>query len=327
MAILFSVMSNMFSFLQCLGFTPFSVFVALALATFSPLVLANHDFSHPVEVKYYSRGNSPGLWPYQNALLLLALEKTRKEYGDYSITYYSEVISSSRAKLETERGNIINVHYSTGWDGEFVDENNVIKIRYPILKGLLGMRNMVIRKQELIRFSKIKSFQQMQKLKAGQGASWYDVSILRNQGIPVVLSELFSNLAPMLIAKRFDYIPLSVLEANAAIDSVSSDSGKLLISPNIALFYPLPIHLCVSKSVPALAERLDKGLALTIADGSMESLFLAHFSFVQKELNNKKLKTFLISNPHLSYDENRQLTESFLSEYGSRISVVGQVIR
>lgn len=314
----------MIRLLQTLYFTLFFALVTTILVASSPPVLANKKNSPPMLVKYYSRGNSPGLWPYQNALLLLALEKTRKEYGDYTITYYSEVISSSRAKLETERGNIINVHYSTGWEGQFVDENNVIKLRHPILKGLLGMRNMVIREQDLARFSRIESLQQVKTLKAGQGASWYDVGILESQGIPVVMSELFSNLAPMLTAKRFDYIPLSVLEAQAAIDSANPELGRLVISPDLALFYPLPIHLCISKSVPDLAERLDKGLALTIADGTMDSLFAAHFGFVRKNLKSKKLKTFLINNPHLSIEENRQLTTYFQSNFGSGVSIVAR---
>jgi len=277
------------------------------------------------EVKYYSRGNSPGLWPYQNALLLLALEKTRKDFGDYEVTYYSDIISSSRAKIETERGKLINLHYSTGWRGNFVNENNVIKIRHPILKGLLGMRSLVIRENDLARFRSVNKLADLRRFSAGQGSGWLDVSILEANDFKVVRSEVFANLAPMLAARRFEFVPLSVLEAQAAVDSFVVDNTKLTVSPNIALFYPLPIYLCVSKNAPELAVRLDVGVARVIQDGSLDKLFDAHFSFVAEVMKNRELRTFLLRNHHLSKAENRLLQEQFVKQFGKAITIVNRV--
>lgn len=290
----------------------------------TPRTLLASEAPAITEVKYYSRGNSPGLWPYQNALLLLALEKTRRDYGDYVITYYAEMLSSSRAKFETERGRLINLHYSTGWEGEFLNEENIIKIRHPILKGLLGMRSLVIRKEDIAKFEKVNSVQDLKRFRAGQGKSWYDVSILQNQGIQVVPSTVFQNLAPMLVAKRFEFLPLSILEAQAAVDSFEHPSRKIAISDDLALFYPLPIHLCISKSAPDLAQRLDVGVARTVADGSLEQLFSAHFGFVEQQLRNKNIKTLLLENPHLSKADNQTLTANFIARFGDKLQIVPQ---
>ncbi len=285
--------------------------------TMAPVALAE-----PMEVKYYSKGNSPGLWPYQEALLVLALEKTRKDFGDYKITYFEESISSARAKKETERGRLIDVHYSTAWTGLFVNADNIIQLEYPIFKGLLGLRSVIVRERGSGKLQKNLPFDEFRQLSAGQGAGWVDINILENSGIRVVKSGIFNNLVPMLFAGRYDYLPLSILETKAVVDGAKIRGMPIVQSTDAMLFYPLPIAVCISKSNPELAKRLSQGFERALADGSLESVFAEHFGFVEPWLKKNAPTTYVIQNPLLDEPSNQRLTGAFHRQYGSWLKMV-----
>lgn len=278
--------------------------------------------SQPMHIKYFSRGNTEGLWNYQLELVKLLLDKTTSEYGAYELSIVDSPLSAQRAKAETQKGEHINVHYSTEWHGEYVDINKVYQLEEPILKGLLGMRSLVIRADRVGDFAAVKQRSQLNQLVAAQRSDWPDNEILEFNQIKVVKAELFDTLSPMLQAGRFDYLPLSILEAEPTVAPFLVDENPLAISEHVAIYYPLTMHLYISKATPQIAARFKKGLEIVRNDQSMNTLFNLHFEVALQKLTQGELTTFILQNPTLTTEQNKAQIDQFLDMYGQQKNLV-----
>lgn len=266
-------------------------------------------------VKHYDKGYSPLLQVYLTDVLRAALDKTEPEFGAYEIEFYSHYLSSNRSKIETERGTLLDVLFSTHWSGAFVNTNNVIQLEYPIFEGMLGLRRLIVTQGQYADFSQLQSRDDFLRFSAGQGSSWTDIEVLKANGIKVVESQLFDGLFPMLSKRRFDYLPLSILEAHTALQNKGTQFDNLLISDDVCLFYPMPFFLYVNAARPELAERLGKGLQLALNDGTVERLFAQHFHYIKPFFTEGSKKLVVLRNPIMSESENRAAVQYFLGKY------------
>ena len=78
-------------------------------------------------------------------------------------------------------------------------DKTMLPIRIPILKGLLGHRIFIIKKENQSRFNNIKTLADLKKLTAGQGTKWGDTKILKSANIPVITTLKVSK--PILYAR------------------------------------------------------------------------------------------------------------------------------
>lgn len=282
------------------------------------LICVSSNLAHsnePMVIKHYDKGYSPLLRVYLRDVLGLVLEKTVAEYGPYKLQFYSRHLSTNRSKLETERGVLIDIHFNSNWRGNFVNPGRVIEIEYPVFDGVLGLRNLIIKEQNRKKFSSVRGLRDLQGLLAGQGANWEDVDVLEANGLPVIQSQLFDSLFPMLAKNRFDYLPLGILEVENTLQSKLVEFPGLEIEREIAIFYPLPFYLYVNRQRPELAARFADGLLAAQQDGSLEQLFNRHFGYVQPELYNNAKKIIILNSPLLTEDKNREFIQAFLNKY------------
>lgn len=291
------------------------IWLAVCCLVFGQLACA----AAPTNVKFYTRSNTIGFQPYQSDLLSLALEKSRPKYGDYRLNYYTEPLSPARAKLETQKGQLINVIFATEWQGAYADKDKIIAIEFPVLKGLLGMRSFVVQQHTLDKLHNVDTFAKLQALKAGQVSTWPDTKILSYNKLPVITADTYGNLFEMLGHKRFDYLPLSILESYTVTEEFQEGGIDLQVAPNVAIFYPLPMFIAVSATEPEIAQRLEYGLKLAQQDGSFDALFSVHFEKIEKIIQSNKPHTFILYNPHFSKTENDTLTEGYIHSHGSML--------
>lgn len=266
-------------------------------------------------IKHYDKGYSPLLRVYLTDVLKTALDKTVSEYGPYKLHFYSRFLSSNRSKLETERGVLVDVLFSSHWRGNFVNPSNVIQIEFPVFDGMLGLRSLIVTGQQGPIFSHIQSSREFKQYVAGQGSNWVDVEVLRDNGIPVVEAQLFDGLFPMLSKSRFNYLPLSILEAQTALQTKGVQYDDLTIQRDLSIFYPIPFYLFVNAEKPELAERLQKGLTKALEDGSIERLFGKHFYYVQSTHEENTKKLIIVDSPLITQEKNRELVDRFLQKY------------
>jgi len=235
-------------------------------------------------------------YKYYIDMLRLGLEKTEKEDGAFRLVMVNARMYQARALEQLRKNNSIDVVWTMTSKER---EAELIPIRIPLLKGLLGHRIFIIRKGEESKFSAIQSLEELKELKAGQGSDWPDTQILRANGIKVVGSINYEGLFGMLQYERFDYFPRGVNEPWAEVRA--HQDKKLVVEKTLLLQYPAPIYFFVNKQNTKLAERLERGLRLALKDGSFDQLF-RHYP-ANKEIFElvkiEKRKIFRLQNPLL----------------------------
>lgn len=255
-----------------------------------------------MEYRYWDWGGTPKRDDYQIALLTLALEKTIDSYGPYKVSRVVQAFSTSRLRREINRGEVVNVHAGP-WRPVEVSEDKLdersLRINIPILRDLLGYRQLLIRRDDLEKFKHITLESDLKKLVAGQGRGWLDVEIYRQNGYQVDDSPNQSTLFNMLANKRFDYVPISIIEAESALAKKPEMAKQLTMAPGIIIYFPLPIIFYVNIHEPKLAQRLEKGLDMAKKDGSFERLFQQFFSGEIQIIRNKQQRNFILKSSFL----------------------------
>lgn len=286
------------------------------------LCLPMANATEPTLIRHYDKGYSPLLRVYLTDILTTVLDKTVSEYGPYEIDFYSQNLSSNRSKLETERGALLDLLFSTHWRGRFVNPDNVIQIDYPVFEGMLGLRSLIVARERNDQFRQIRSTEDLLRFSAGQGSSWTDIDVLKANNISIVEAQLFDGLFPMLSKHRYDYLPLSILEAQTALQTKGIKYNNLMINEDIYLFYPMPFYLYINANKPELAERLRKGLEIAQKDGSIQRLFRQHFYYVKPILGNEAKKLIVLQNPFMSAEENNNVLAALLQNFPNVFEVL-----
>jgi hypothetical protein len=210
-----------------------------------------------------------------------------------------QTFSTSRLRREINRGEVVNVHAGPWRPIEFSEDKLPelsLRINIPILRDLLGYRQLLIRREDLKKFNDIALEKDLKKLVAGQGRGWVDVEIYRQNGYRVDDSPNQSTLFNMLANKRFDYVPISIIEAESALAKRSEMAGRLTLAPDIIIYFPLPIIFYVNIHEPKMAERLEKGLRIAKNDGSFDHLFNQFFSKEIQTIQYEKQRHFVLKN-------------------------------
>lgn len=154
-------------------------------------------------------------------------------------------------------------------------EKGLRVIRIPLLKGMLGNRIFIINKGDQVKLDKVKTFEDLKKIKFGQGHDWPDTFILEAAGLRLEKSPSYQGLFPMLANQRFDAFPRGLNEPWSEIEK--NASLNLVVEKRIALSYLAPLFFFVNSNNKALGDRLELGLKNAIADGSFERLFMKHW--------------------------------------------------
>ncbi|HWW72465.1 MAG TPA: hypothetical protein VN089_21195 [Duganella sp.] len=274
-----------------------------ALLAIAALALGTRDAgaaSGTMVYRYWDWGKTPRRDQYQGEALELALRKTTPVYGPYSVVRVRETMSTSRLRREIHSGKRLNVHAGPWRDLNADDPlERSLMIGTPVLGGLLGYRQLIVRSQDLPKFKAITSAAQLKALVAGQGRGWVDVDVLRHNGYPVVDSGNITTLLDMLDSRRFDYLPISVVEADFLLKDHQQLAANLALVPGLMLYYPLPTVYYVSANEPKLAERLETGLALAKRDGSLDALTARHFKKEIQQVKASAGRCFILDHPFL----------------------------
>lgn len=118
---------------------------------------------------------------YFTTLLTMALRQTEAEYGVSRVAYTTQM-EQGRAVEELARGRTLDVY----WAGTSISREKKLKpVRLPLLKGLLGFRVSLIRRDRQTEFDRVETLQKLQTLVACQGKHWPDSDVLEAAGIQV----------------------------------------------------------------------------------------------------------------------------------------------
>ena len=231
---------------------------------------------------------------YYQQVLKLALDKTIKEYGSYTLDYFNEHHTFSRLKRMVEAGDADII-----WASLTPERKQKMKyIPVDLLKGYNNYRLLLISKKNQQAFKNIKNFADFKQLLAGNGHNWTDSKILRANGIEVATSVHYNYLVDMLLIGRFDYISRGLHEIHNDIDMFDQTyHTDLMIEQHLVLRYKHPIKYCffVTRNNKILAERVERGLEIAEKDGSLLKLFksIPSFKIGIEEMKKKRIEIFL----------------------------------
>lgn len=234
---------------------------------------------------------------YQQTLLQAVLDRTAAEYGEAKIGYTESFLQRERALAELQKGNNIHV-VAEATRPNF--EENAIPVRIPILKGIMGYRVYLIDKNQQDSFSQAQDLDALKAIPHGLGAQWSITPVFKDAGFNVVTGNDYEGLFKMLTSGRFTAFSRGINEVFGELENRQGEFSDLSIENEIALHLPLPSYFFVSPKHPELAERIEKGLEMMIADGSFDRIFMEHNGELIKKANLQDRRIFSLTNPNLS---------------------------
>lgn len=235
---------------------------------------------------------------YYFELLKKVLDVTESKYGKAKIVF-SQKMEQGRALVYLKNGKYIDIHWA-GTSKKREEELKAIKI--PLLKGLLGFRKFIIHKDNLEKFKKINTLEDLKKYKACQGKHWPDTKILENAEIKVVKNTNYEAMFYQVKSKRCDYFPRAIFEANPEIDSRKDILPQLMVYENLALVYDFPMYFFVSKQNENLYKRVKEGLIILFETNEFDKFMMnhkvtKHIFPIEEKLD---VKSFKLDNPYIN---------------------------
>lgn len=229
---------------------------------------------------------------YPIALLQLALEKTGV---NYELKASDRILLSGKAIRQLRENREVNVVWSMT---DAQRERDLIPIRIPIAKGLIGLRLLVINKEQEAEFANVTSRQRLMTMSPLQGNEWPDTKILQANGFNVLTVPDFREGYTVLERESKAFFPRSVIEVVPEL-AEGRRNNKFTIAPNIALYYPTAMYYFVSKSNPTLARLIETGLQRALDDGSFDALFNKSYDSIIEDLDVERRQIFRLENPLL----------------------------
>ncbi|MEO4047416.1 hypothetical protein AAFN46_10050 [Pseudomonas sp. CAU 1711] len=228
---------------------------------------------------------------YPLKLLQLGLERAGQRHV---LRPTQQIMNQGRALQQLKLGQGVDVVWSMTSQQR---EQDLLPVRIPIYKGLIGWRIFLINEADRERFERPMTLSDLQQYRLVQGHDWPDTSILRANGFQVTGSASYQAIFEMLAYKRVDLFPRSIVEiwaeqAAHAEQGIGVEGTKLL-------YYPTAFYYFVAPDNPALAQTIERGLNLAIEDGSFERLFQHYHAELLARARLDQRQVYRLENPIL----------------------------
>lgn len=246
-------------------------------------------------IRYFPAGP---IYEYRWKLLELALSHTSAAGETFRLLPYAEDITQNRGMQLLQSGSIDVIALGTNVERE----SRMLPIKIDILRGIVGFRVFVIRAADQARIARMDEQTLRQQLTFGLNSQWADLPIMRANGLTVETSSNYENLFGMLAAGRFDAFPRGLNEAKRELDERQQSYPQLAVEQTKALFFPYPVYFWVRKENTALAQRIERGLNASLADGSFRKLFATYHAGEITMLAKEKRQVIRLANPILPAD-------------------------
>lgn len=253
-----------------------------------------------IEVRYPVPPPPTGLmYDYFVKVLDLALSKTAAEYGPYTLKQLEMKASNPRLDKLLEQGDEIDVLLVTP---NRERDSRLLPVRFPLDKGVLGYRILMIRQGDGERFAAIRTLDDFKRVRLGQGFDWEDWHILTAAGFDVEAGTDHAGLVDMLARGRFHGFPRGIYEIDNELEFHSAaGTPHLQAEATLMLHYKTTRIVYVNKRNTALAQRIEQGLRLALADGSFNHLFNTHPAIVKalRRADFANRRIFDLPNPRI----------------------------
>ena len=239
--------------------------------------------------------HAPDKYAYRLELTKLILARTAERYGELSIAPSTQDDPAQERCLMMLRDGLVDLAFVPPTDQRLRD---FAVIPYDLHAGMLGYRVLLIHKADATRFAQVKNLADLRQLTGGFGSQWSDFVLFARNRLPVVGVANPANLLAMLNKRRFDYYHRGLNEAWRELDAHAEEFPELIVEPNLALVYELPVYFTFNRRNSQLKQRFADGLAQIQADGSLRALFMRHYGAIAEQAQLQKRTLIPLSYPN-----------------------------
>lgn len=234
---------------------------------------------------------------YSTALLKLALEKTRIDYGDFRLNpipprNYARAL---KALVDNDYPNLV---VETSYEQALNRNANLTFINFPMDLGVLGYRVCFMNPKLKAAGVKPESLEELRKYSFAHGVGWADTLIFRHNGLKVREIDNYDSIFLMIIGGRVDFFCRGVNEVLGEMRQFSH-LNNLVIDDHFMLVYPLPRFFYFNTQSSQAKERIEIGLKRAYADGSLQALWKTHYHTSLDYVRLKERKVITLENPLL----------------------------
>lgn len=232
---------------------------------------------------------------YDIEILRLALEKTRPTYGGYQL-HAIPPANFTRMLHALRNDTYPNMVLETSYDQKLEESDDLSFIPFPLELGIIGYRICFVNPQVKEEIQQINDLRELRQYTMGQGADWADITILRHNGFQVAEVSNYKSLFKMVAGGRFDLLCRGANELMKEYEQYRY-IGNLTYDESFALVYRLPRFFYLNKRNTVLKQRLEEGIKMAYADGSLLELWRQHHLHSIEFARLPERKLFYLDNP------------------------------
>lgn len=236
---------------------------------------------------------------YVRDAVKLALDKTRATDGGYRLRTSAEM-NKPRALLEAAQRSVPNFLIATG--PETGRAAGLAPVRFPIHLGVNRYRVCFVHAPRQAAVRSASSLAEIARLRHVQGRGWADVAVLRRNGFLVTEVNTYEALFELVSVGRADLFCRSVLEVGLEIRA-HQGVKDLALEDSLLLSYDLPQYLYTHPQNRTAIARVERGLRVAFADGSLQALLRRHLEPSLVQLNLPQRRQFSLETPTASLVE------------------------
>ncbi|MES2823325.1 MAG: hypothetical protein V4732_06975 [Pseudomonadota bacterium] len=231
---------------------------------------------------------------YTSELIKLALEKTRAAHGEYKLLIASSLPHKRRVAV-LQQNTFENAFTSFGYDEQWETSGNLTYVDFPVDLGILGWRICFTNKNIKEKVKMANSLADFRQFSIVQGVAWSDNTILRENGFHVIELDPYTSLFKMVASGRADLFCRGVNELPNEYKAYKN-IGNLTYDESFLLAYKMPLFLYTNKANSIAKQRLEEGLKIAYADGSIKHLWLEKYKDSIEFSNIKQRKIIHLKN-------------------------------
>lgn len=235
---------------------------------------------------------------YEARLLMLSLEKTRQEYGEYRIEAVRDDMNRHRRIEMMSQNRYENFVTALPYAKNLESKSQLTFANFPVFLGILGYRTCFISEKIKEDLAKVEREDQLLKFSQGLQKDWADSAILQFNGFRVTEVSSYGSLFKMVAANRFDLFCRGANEVLVEYQN-HKDIPNFYYDRSMTIYYPLPHFFYMHNSDKKVIERINKGLIKAHKDGDLQILWETYNKASIAFVELGKRKVFNYKNPSL----------------------------
>jgi hypothetical protein len=195
-----------------------------------------------------------------------------KSGADYYLINTDHSRSSQVRKVALVQRGELDVMYA----GTTINMEELLQpIRFPITRGLIGSRILIINKKYKNKYGEIKDINDLQKYIGILSFGWPEKEVFEAVGLAQT-EKIYNEIFESINAGSRYYFPRGVLEAYSELIDKQEEMPRLMVEQNILLKYKSAVLFFINPNNKELAKILNAGFRKGYDDGSYKEFLYNH---------------------------------------------------